>query len=87
MWDLPGSGMELVFPALQGGFPALQGGFPALQGGFVTTGPPGKLTRFCFFFNICIFDCLKCTGSWLWPSGSFFEAYVLSSCGELACLL
>ena len=36
MWDLPGSGMEPVLPAL--------------QGGFVTTGPPGKLTRFCFFF-------------------------------------
>ena len=28
VWDLPGPGIEL--------------GFPALQGGFLTTGPPGE---------------------------------------------
>ena len=40
MWDLTGSGMEPVFPAL--------------QGGFITTGPPGKLT-FVFFFLIFVY--------------------------------
>ena len=34
MWDLPGSGIEPVSPAL--------------AGGFLTTGPPGKLA-FLFF--------------------------------------
>ena len=34
MWDLPGPGLEPVFPAL--------------AGGFLTTVPPGKPKRSCF---------------------------------------
>ena len=34
MWDLPGSGMEPVFPVL--------------AGGFITTEPPGKPSLFYF---------------------------------------
>ena len=35
MWDLPGPGLEPVFPALAGGFP--------------TTAPPGKSLDICIF--------------------------------------
>ena len=37
MWDLPGSGIEPVLPAL--------------SGRFFTTEPPGKPTRVFFFFS------------------------------------
>ena len=36
MWDLPGSGTELVSPAL--------------AGGFFTIEPPGKPIDWCFFY-------------------------------------
>ena len=37
MWNLPGPGIEPVFPAL--------------AAGFLTTGPPGKSWQEFFFFN------------------------------------
>ena len=37
MWDLPGSGIELVSPAL--------------RGGFFTTEPPGKPYKVIFFIK------------------------------------
>ena len=36
LWDLPGPGIELVLPSL--------------QGGFLTTGPPGKPD--CILLNV-----------------------------------
>ena len=47
MWDLPGPGVEPVFPAL--------------AGGFLTTAPPGKpFSLFCFVFFVLFCFKLGC---------------------------
>ena len=48
MWNLPGSGIKLVSPAL--------------AGGFLTTGPPGKSSNPPFFFFFLIFIYLATAG-------------------------
>ena len=42
MWDLPGSGLEPMSPALAGGFLTTAPPGKPLAGGFLTTAPPGK---------------------------------------------
>ena len=42
MWELPGSGIELMSPALAGGFFTTEPPAKPPEGRFLTTAPPGK---------------------------------------------